>query len=1283
MAKKVVADGEEKDENAHQRVKKKRSKCCTCCLIFCIVVLVLLIAAFGVGWYFGDKFTKQELGMSLGDTFGVLGDLYWTDDSDVVKRPFGNKDLDGFYSEIKRNILLKDDAEVDFDGALNDAIEKYLASDSQQDPVQAARADEGSTDGGGDGKSEITDIFVDMIVGVLNRDNIDIERLNAYNEADPSSDEYIFNLNDKQLAAFINSVLKNVLKNANKIDGMSDITDMVDVSKVVSLKQIRFKAKSEKTDSGESVVSASSADVTLWLGLQSAANQAIRNLLEDEGFGWAGGIVGWLGNVILPENIYLTLDIPLYGDGAAKIVINDMNASEQARANKLINGILGMTGNNKKLDDILADLVEKIKPFLTKATEKMDFSEAGKGTIAMDLLQTVAEMASENLEGEPLTKANFLYVLQALLSDKEKQLESLTPYRYDNWYTEGDKIVYRPTGGDPANKIDYEEAFINEIENKYAIDFGENKDLNSVLEMLGISLDGSNGNFGSTDLLDKVDGKRFKELLNVANVNSIKLNITDRMLGAALSKQTDKIMNGVEGLENVKISLDALSFIRKSDPKKADHEYALLAVEADLSGMISTITDGNGLVGKLVTGLMPESILLTVTVDITRDRSVTRDEAEFVINSCNNTDRVIETLEKLVPSLKFGEISAKISDTLNDMLDQMDSLLNLELKPSTYAPDAVEGWVGDSGALVLPDIFSVVTDTVLVKEQPDGTKDSIVTADQLKNVIRDLNSPGVTPSDIPTDGYSEFIAEVMSKYYFKATAEPVKTFDDLTRYMSEFDSSKFEINGAKGLAHDMRPIDSDVPGEEHLTPIMSGGQLGALIKEQMSGNSAVEDYDIISVTTGDNELGVTLAVDLGKLLVGAEQVRKLIDADKLYVTALFSLDDSDLNGDGTPEHPFGYKVSMRVNVEYENGTRAMDDDTFAAMMSIVEFFVPDFDIQKQMDEVGVILYEQMQNLNDSIASAATADGGSTVETPTERKYFRFTERGLEIVDFYTFLMLKMKPSLLETSDAETVKKTVQGLYAKDAAAVNPDNFDVNDIIFNAPSGEEWKDGSVSDVFGKPHLDSDFNSFLKDGVESIANEGEVTVEQTIILAKGDSGATAQAVRAWLNGKLKQNTADPDYITADNDYVAITFSMSMANYIGKDKDENGDEIPSDNIAAGLFPTEIYATVVFRYNGSTFTQVPENASADVPVLIFNNMSRNEYHVMVELMGATPDSSDEEKVNIVSITKKSADVLNGIKTFTVAGMTFSTDITFAAADNVPDGKHAVGQITITPKTP
>ena len=40
--------------------------------------------------------------------------------------------------------------------------------------------------------SSITDIFVNKIVEVLDRDHIDIERLNKYNADDPSTDEYIY-----------------------------------------------------------------------------------------------------------------------------------------------------------------------------------------------------------------------------------------------------------------------------------------------------------------------------------------------------------------------------------------------------------------------------------------------------------------------------------------------------------------------------------------------------------------------------------------------------------------------------------------------------------------------------------------------------------------------------------------------------------------------------------------------------------------------------------------------------------------------------------------------------------------------------------------------------------------------------------------------------------------------------------------------------------------------------------------------------------------------------------
>ena len=95
MAKKAIIV--EEDEDGVVRPEKKRSKCCTCCIVFLIVVLVILGAAFGVGWYFGDKYSMEYLDMPLSDTMSVLGGLYWTDDADVVTKPYGGDDLDKFY----------------------------------------------------------------------------------------------------------------------------------------------------------------------------------------------------------------------------------------------------------------------------------------------------------------------------------------------------------------------------------------------------------------------------------------------------------------------------------------------------------------------------------------------------------------------------------------------------------------------------------------------------------------------------------------------------------------------------------------------------------------------------------------------------------------------------------------------------------------------------------------------------------------------------------------------------------------------------------------------------------------------------------------------------------------------------------------------------------------------------------------------------------------------------------------------------------------------------------
>lgn len=1279
MAKKVaIPDEDTIEQNGGVKKKKKRNCCCTCCLVAVIVMLVLFLGAFITGWVLGDKYTKKLFGLSMGDTLGVVNDLYWTDDSDVVTRPYTSKDLNGFYNEIKRNILLKESAEIDFQSALDAAVDKYLNSDSTAPQLNAnGDAADGNTGGNTygankDGNSDIIDIFTNMIVGVLNRENIDIERLNSY----PEKDEYIFNLNDKQLAAFVNSVLQSVLKKAVKLDSLKDVSEMVKLDKVVALKQIRFTAK--KGEGGASEIKASSAEITVWIGLQDAANQAIKKFLYDAKQGWASGIVGWLGDVILPENLYLTVSVPLYGeDNLASVRINDMNTDERARANKLINGIIKLVNGDKSktLDDVIDDFVGKIRPTLEKATEHMDFTTAGKGTIRMDLLETVAQLASENMaEGEKLTKADFLYVLQALLSDKTEQLNSLEPFRYDNWYMVDDVPKYMATGGAIENKIDYEQKFIEQIEEKYAIDFGESKNLNEVLSMLGISLDGSgNSGMGSTDLLDKMNGNRFNALLN-EDISDLKLNITDRMLGAAFSGQMGKLLAGNGDLQKLNMTLDALTFVKKTDTEKANHLYALLAVEVDVSGLIGAEAgEQNSMVNKLVKGLMPESILLTVTVDITRDPSVTRDKAEFVINSCKNTDRVLDIMERLVPEIKLNDVSDKISTQLNDMLDQMDSKINIELAATTFEYNTdLNKWLGESGALVMPDIFTIVTDMVLVDE--GGNK--VVTSEQLQHVIRDLNNPATITAAQPS-GYGDFIGQVFDKYYLNQPEQTVTDFTALTEYLKDFTTDNLRVYGSDGIAHDVRAMSA-------LHPTMSANELFALLKDNMGGKDAIQSYNIVKVDIDDNMLGVTLSIELSNLLTDAQQVQKLISATELYVTATFHTDR--ITGDGTEGNPKGYGVELSVNVKKQGENDVMDSDTYGAMLNIVKFFAKDFNIENQVKDFGVILYEQMQSLNTSM-------GGNA-----ENSLFAFTANGLELTDFYTFLALKMQPELLDDFTNEDIRKTLQGLYSYDAANPNDNNFKVSEITFNPPSekgSRQWTEDETKGnlttgeggLYGNTHLDVDFNGFLKQGVERMANEGEVTVEQTMILAKGDTRDKVAAVRAWLNNKLKLD--EEDDVDAQSDYLAITFSMTMGKFVGGDGTNNSQS---------MFPTKIYATVVYKYDGDAtddkFTVVG-GISEVAPVLVFNNMDGAQYEIMVRLMGANPDdvetgASDDNKVNMKSIAKQGAIVLNGMTHMEISNpingntVKLNTIIEFSATAVDADGndEQGMGKIYISRPT-
>lgn len=79
------------DENKNKKTKtpnrKKKKSCCCSCLIGAVVTFAVVLAiGAGVGWYFGDQFTRNNLGMSLGECFSAVGGLYSPNEKKIVDR---------------------------------------------------------------------------------------------------------------------------------------------------------------------------------------------------------------------------------------------------------------------------------------------------------------------------------------------------------------------------------------------------------------------------------------------------------------------------------------------------------------------------------------------------------------------------------------------------------------------------------------------------------------------------------------------------------------------------------------------------------------------------------------------------------------------------------------------------------------------------------------------------------------------------------------------------------------------------------------------------------------------------------------------------------------------------------------------------------------------------------------------------------------------------------------------------------------------------------------------
>ena len=1254
MARKVVVP-ENKDGNSPV-VSKRRHRGLSCLLAFLITCLVIFAIVFGIGWYFGDMYSKEYLGMPLSDTVGVLNGLYWTKDKDVVKRPYSESDLDGFYDEIKQNILLKEDADVDFDSALKSVLSDMM----KQDGSNSARVRNSSAgDDGEDGESgsEIMNVLIEMVASAFTRENIDIERLSAYSETE---DNYIFTLRDRELAAFVNSALEYMLGDIDVKTLLGDVSGLnVELNNVVKLKQIYFGAATTTNELGENVISATTANITVWVGLEDVASNVAAAYVTDYGLGWLSGLVKFAVKGILPKNVYATVTVPLQGDAEAHVLLNDMSVKKRDKAYQIINAIMALTssGEPTTVQEMLAGLGEKITPYVEMITGedgmKGAFDQAAQGNIRLDLIDMLAKLASKDSEdADPLTKSDFMYLLQAVLtSDPDNRLKQLQPYLYEGWYVDGSgRYEYKPADTTGYTAVDYETEFVRQLADKYSLDV-DGDSLNDVLALLGVSLDGSAESPDPMDMLDYVDGERFTASLD-RDIDELKLRVTDRMLAAALSNNLGAL--GGEGFENLSIKLDALSFIGNAE--KPTHTYALLAAEIGLSDMLGSM--GDSAIFALVKNVLPEKLVISIQVDITRSLAAgdAYDDTEFILNDYDNTTRALEAIGKLSAEFDLAAMSDKIGSMLRDMLNQLYEKLDIELVASDISGDVVT-----QGAILMPDVFTLMTELVLTDN--DGNR--IVEPEQFKNVLRGLNDRnGFSDEKHVADDYSGFIGELKDKYYFNEIVndegEEVKDIAELSgaiggdfngdrlRVVPDVDSAPEE--GLSYLAYDTRAI-------EDLKPIMSCDEIALLIDEKLSGSSDASDFEVLKVTTGDDSLELLLMIEVGELL--PDNIGRLLNISELYVTATVDMSRTVGSGDDA-----AYPVTVTIN--------NMDDDTFKDAIKVINHIGgSSLDITSMVAEFGKILYDQISSIEQSLG----------VEN-----MISFTDNGLELTDFYDFLINKTwSEDDGEKPETKVVKSAVQGMYRRTDAAgfVNPANYVVSNFVTNdgaqmdlgATPDEESANVNAARAFlaqfmgdlggydagtfppaSKPRetkTDVEFNAYFDAlMIEFTKSRDMVRAVQTFVLAADNTSEAALAVREKLNGKLKTVETDPDVLEADKDYMAVTFRLKMEKFM----------VTDSSVSIGFLPEYVYATIVLEKtveDGKTkFVSLGEDKG-----VIFNDLSAEQYNVLIKLMSlsaaADDESHDENKINIVTITRSSVDGLNKLTDVTNALIVFGESTT------------------------
>lgn len=1269
-------------------VKKKRSCCCSCFLVVFVVSLVLLVGGTVVGCIFLDKFTKNKFDMSLKECFGVVTSLYGAKEKDIVDNAYSATDMDGFESEFKKQLFLQESAELDVLGAVEDAM-KLLSESSEETPLEQAvstltkQSNAGATDGtdtetSGNGTTDgSTDIqaekdsaekLLDFITGLVDPDAVDYERLAAY--TDEQYDEYCFTLTDKELAAFLNEILK-VMLDAEGVKGKLAETmgqlGITSVDDAARLRQVKFGMEntSYRTETGawsSDKKDVAVAYVTLQVRVDNVVTKAAEKHIPN---GFLSGLAAFGGRAILPNNLYVTVGLGLSDDIGARVYLNKIdNSAKMQSAFKLVNGITKLTGKSFDAEQYLNDTVsQKVNPILDKMGDMADFSKMSEHTFLFDTYGTLAGLVDTSDDEDKLTGPQLLGTVSSLSSSQPYTgNENLKPeHRYDIWY-EKDGVRYTaddPARPDGARKVDYELAFMEQMDEKYLIDvFVRDEAGNTVIGEDGKPVVAEGRSFaelvkafgmdgGDTDLVDLINMNRFGQISGGDKTeNDLRINLTDKMLGAIIAKNLSTL-----GRDAIEANGLELKVVQMAVIKDGETDWANISVEVDMNSLF----EGLGGLGSFAAIFLPKQIVMTVSADITLDRPA---EERLPAAIRYNAMTAAETADMLAVMEKFGvsgfdtaSITAMVAEPVNEILDNMNKaifitiepskLTELKNKPENDGSDKFNDVSDDENNMdvALPSVYEILAKNVFADKDPvTGAPVYRLSGEAIKDVFDvlyayDNDSPESAAlvnalkekfgGSAAVNNYEALQGELADKYYLK-TGTPVTTFEGLLAAISSVDG-EFDVN-----KYDIEKMKADNRAAEELRPVFSEAELAYLFAEKLADTVDGQlDFTVLQVNTvkGANAqnglIKALIEIDMSRMLGDRAS---LMPVEKIYVTLTVDMGDVQIDDTGKP---YSYNTTFAVN-----RPEGVEDGEAGVFLTATEqenliYMINKFsgdgmaDLDKITADVGQMLYERFGEM--------AAKLGGTPEC---------VDNGIQFISFYDFLSGALglvdengnpvdangNPTTDYGADKAAVSRNlqaaVQGMYAGTPDAFGRYNYDEATLLFNRIATEDL---GIKQAYN----DTELGYAL---AKAMTGKTTAKLVQTVVLPANMAHDTARTFVKSYKGQA----------LTDSNLVILTFEMDLAEFIGGENSQN-------SFVTALMPQKLYASVLLVHTADGYEE---------QWFRINNMSEQHQKVLLR----------------VADMNKYGDVETGLSGVCKTALSAFTNVEFGPADPY----MGVGKVTI-----